>query len=222
MKRALVSGANRGIGLQICKDLAEKGYEVFLGARDLSSGEKAAASINNGMIIPIELDVANSLSIQKTFEKLKKLDVLLNNAGILKEDKILGGSLEAFENSWRVHVIGPLELAKAFMPGMNDRGYGRIVNVSSAWGSFGQGLGGPPAYSISKAALNALTINLAREASKGVLVNSVCPGWVRTDMGGKEAARSVEEGSKGIVYLATLKDDGPNGGFFRDGQAISF
>ena len=133
-----------------------------------------------------------------------------------------GKGYEAFELSLDVNLMGALRTARAFMPAMVARGWGRVVNVSSIWGSFAKGLGGPPGYSVSKAALNALTVQLAREAGGGILVNAMCPGWVRTRMGGSNASRSPAEGADTAIFLATLPDDGPTGGFFSDRTPIAW
>ena len=129
---------------------------------------------------------------------------------------------ETIEVALRTNLAGPFWLARAFVPAMVRAGYGRVVNVSSGWGSFAGQLGGPVGYSVTKAALNALTVKLAQEVSGDLKVNAVCPGWVRTRMGGAGATRTVEKGAETIVWLATLKADGPNGGFFRDKQSISW
>ncbi|MBN4067212.1 SDR family NAD(P)-dependent oxidoreductase [Simkania negevensis] len=225
MRTALVTGGNRGIGFEACRQLAYKGIQVFLGSRDMSAGEKAAMELKNsdGEVIPVQLDVSKKESIQNVQKDIgKEIDILVNNAGALFQESILEGNAESFEDSWRIHVLGPLQLAQQFMPGMNKRQYGRIVNVSSAWRSFAEGLGGPAPYSITKAALNAMTIKLAEEAIGDVKINSMCPGWVRTSMGGASAPRTPEEGADTIVWLATLDANGPNGGFFRNRQPIDW
>ena len=126
------------------------------------------------------------------------------------------------EEAIAVNLLGPLRTARAFMPGMAQRGYGRVVNVSSNWGSFDQGLEGPAAYAVTKAALNALTVRLAREAGEGVKVNCMCPGWVQTRMGGQGATSTPEQGADTAVFLATLPDDGPTSGFFRHRKPIAW
>ena len=222
---ALVTGGNRGIGLEICHQLARNGHAVVLGCRVIDSGEAAVADLQAaGHDVRVErLDVSDCGSIQACAERLASaginIDVLVNNAGVLAEGHLLSGDSTPMDKAIAINLLGPYHTARAFMPGMARRGWGRVVNVSSAWGSFASGLEGPAAYAISKAALNALTVRLAREAGSGVLVNCMCPGWVRTRMGGKAATRSVAEGADTALFLATLPDDGPNGGFFRDRMA---
>ncbi len=222
---ALVTGGNRGIGLEICHQLARQGHAVVLGSRDPASGEGAAADLREaGHDVRVErLDVSDDGSIRACAERLASagvdVDVLVNNAGVLAEGNLLSGDSAPMDEAIAVNILGPYHTARAFMPGMARRGWGRVVNISSGWGSFASGLEGPAAYAISKAALNALTVRLAREAGPGVLVNCMCPGWVRTRMGGKAATRSVAEGADTALFLATLPDDGPTAGFFRDRMA---
>jgi len=226
-KRALVTGANRGIGLEICRQLAKAGHAVLLGARDPALGEEAAAKLRaEGLdVTVVEIDVSKPASVKKCAAALKKqghdVDMLVNNAGVIAEGKLLSGP-DPMKGALAVNLLGPLNTARVFMPAMAARGWGRVVNVSSTWGSFESGLEGPAAYAVSKAALNALTVRLAREAGEGVLVNAMCPGWVRTRMGGDGADRSVEEGADTALFLATLPDDGPSGGFFRDRAPIAW
>jgi NAD(P)-dependent dehydrogenase (short-subunit alcohol dehydrogenase family) len=146
------------------------------------------------------------------------IDVLINNAGILPDGDMLTMPWEDIEAATRVNALGPLFMMRLLMPDMAARGYGRVVNVSSGWGSL-NGLG-PGAYGITKAFLNAITVKGAREAGRGVLVNAMCPGWVRTDMGGPGADRAPEQGADTALFLATLPDGGPSGGIFRDRQPI--
>jgi NAD(P)-dependent dehydrogenase (short-subunit alcohol dehydrogenase family) len=225
MKTALVTGGNRGIGFAVCRQLAEHGVKVFLGSRDFLAGENAAKELQKlGFdITPMQLDVSSQDSIEAAVEKLDgAVDILVNNAGVLSKETLLEGNLSSFDDSWKVHVMGPLQLVQKLMPGMNERQYGRVVNVSSGWGSFSADLGGPPPYSITKAALNAMTVKLSEEVQGDVKVNSMCPGWVRTEMGGSSAPRTPEEGADTIVWLATVDSDGPNGGFFRDREEIEW
>lgn len=220
-RTALVTGGNRGIGLEICRQLGHQGYKVLLGARDVSLGEAAAAELaRDGMnVTAVEIDVSKAASVKRCAAGLKKqgieVDVLVNNAGVIAEGELLAGP-DPMKGALAVNLMGPLNAARAFVPAMAERGWGRVVNVSSTWGSFDAGLEGPAAYAVTKAALNALTVRLAREAGDGVLVNSVCPGWVRTRMGSDAATRSVEEGADTAFYLATLADGGPSGQFFKD------
>ena len=226
MRTVLVTGANRGIGLAIAQGLAAQGgLRVLLGSRDLAQGEAAAAGLAGGAAA-VALDVSDRAALKRQVaaiaERHGAIDVLVNNAGILEEGTALSAPEEAFDRSFRVNVLAPLDLIRAVVPGMVDRGYGRIVNLSSGWGSFDEGLAGPAAYSISKAALNALTVTVARALPATVKVNAMCPGWVRTAMGGANATRSPEEGAATALWLATLPEDGPTGGFFRDRQPIAW
>ena len=219
MKRhALVTGANRGIGLATARGLAGMGLEVLVGARDPAAAEAAADEIGG---FPVVLDVADPASIAGALEDIGEVDVLVNNAGVLGSGGVLD-SLSEWERSMAVMLEGPFRLMHGLVPKMVARGYGRVVNVSSGWGAFSDGLAGPGAYGVAKAALNALTLSAARGLPDSVKVNAVCPGWVRTRMGGTGAARSPEEGAETVLWLATLEDDGPTGGFFRDKQRIDW
>lgn len=218
MKRALVTGANRGIGYAIAMGLKEHGLDVLLGARDLSAGRRAAKEIG---ATALELDVADPESITAAVNGAGTVDVLVNNAGILGSGNILDDP-EDFAASMAVMVQGPYLLMHHLTPNMVSRGYGRIVNVSSGWGAFSDGLAGPASYGVSKAALNALTVASARALPKSVKVNAMCPGWVRTRMGGGAASRSPEEGADTAIWLATLGADGPTGEFFRNRKRIDW
>lgn len=218
MKRAIVTGANRGIGLAIAKGLQNKGLEVFVAARDLAAGERAADQIGAKAI---ELDVANPKSISAAAAKVGPVDVLVNNAGILGTGSVLDDP-DDFHASMAVMVHGPYLLMQLLTPHMVANGYGRVVNVSSGWGAFSEGLEGPASYGVAKAALNALTMASANTLPHNVKVNAMCPGWVRTRMGGRGADRSPEEGADTAVWLATLPNDGPTGLFFRDRQPIEW
>lgn len=227
---AIVTGANRGIGLQVCKDLARIGYHVVLTARDLSKAQAAAATIGGaGTVTPHALDVTSSDSIAElrafVAQTFGRCDVLVNNAAIYVDGSanVLDVGMDVMRDTVETNVYGPLLLCQAFLPMMQRQGYGRVVNVSSQAGQFKSMDAGTPAYNMSKAALNALTVMLAKAAShKNVLVNAVCPGWVRTDMGGPSADRSVEEGADSIVWLATLPEGGPTGGFFHDRRRVEW
>ena len=147
--------------------------------------------------------------------------MLVNNAGVLRDVPLMAGNSD-FPEAMQVMVHAPWDLIRRVAPGMGARGYGRIVNLSSGWGSFAEGLEGPGAYGVAKAALGALTKALPRDLAPGVLVNAMCPGWVRTRMGGPNASRSPEEGADTGVWLATLPEDGPTGGFFRRREPIAW
>jgi NAD(P)-dependent dehydrogenase (short-subunit alcohol dehydrogenase family) len=219
VRTALVTGANRGIGLEASRQLALAGLDVVLTARNARAGEAAAAELD---VRFEKLDVSSDRSVRDCADRLERdgvaVDVLVNNAGVLESGPILGVDDDLLRHTLEVNLLGPLRTARAFMPGMLDRGYGRVVNVSSGSGSITEASAYSPAYSISKAALNMLTRQLAfaAEGHGDVKVNVMCPGWVRTDMGGRSAPRSPEEGVDTLVWLATLPPDGPTNGFFRD------
>ena len=229
MKRTvLVTGANRGIGLAIARQLAELGNPVLLGSRDLKAGQDAARSLQRPSldIEPVHIDLTDLATIDAALNKIKKagrhVDVLVNNAGVLHEKPILELTEKEIGDSIAVHITGPLRLIRALAPKMIERKYGRIVNLSSGWGSFAEGMGGPGLYGVTKAALNALTVRLSKELPSAVKVNAMCPGWVRTRMGGQGATLSPDEGADTAGWLATLPDDGPTGGFFRDRKPIAW
>ena len=229
MKRTmLVTGANRGIGLAIARQLAELGHSVLLGSRDPSAGDAAAAPLRRrGLdVAPVHLDLTAPATIDAAINHIptsgRAVDTLVNNAGVLHEQPLLELTDAQIAESIAVHLTSPIRLIRSLVPGIVARGYGRIVNVSSGWGSFAEGMGGPGDYGITKAALNALTVRLAKELPPAVKVNAMCPGWVRTRMGGEGATRTPEEGADTAVWLATLPDDGPTGGFFRDRKPIDW
>ena len=223
---ALVTGANRGIGLETSKRLARLGLRVVMTSRALAAAaEEARKLASQGFdVLAEELDVASEPAAadlaRRLAERSVPVDVLVNNAGIYPQGGVLDAPARSFRDAIDVNYLGALWTCRAFVPGMLRRGYGRVVNVSSGSGSIGEGLPGPAPYCISKVALNALTIELAQEARGDVKVNSVCPGWVRTRMGGPSADLSVEESVETIVWLATLPASGPNGGFFREKKSI--
>jgi NAD(P)-dependent dehydrogenase (short-subunit alcohol dehydrogenase family) len=225
---AVVSGGNRGIGLETCRQLAERGFDVVLGSRDLDKGRRAADGLGStaGRVLPFQLDVADVGSVGRLADdvasELGGADILVNNAAILYDTWARGvdADLDEVQEAMEVNLFGAWRMAEAFIPLLRRSAHGRIVNVSSQGGSLASMSGGAPAYSISKAALNALTRVLAAELRRdGILVNSICPGWVATDMGGP-GGRPVGEGAASVVWGALLPDDGPTGGFFRDGRPL--
>ncbi|MGH9817736.1 MAG: SDR family NAD(P)-dependent oxidoreductase, partial [Candidatus Acidiferrales bacterium] len=206
---ALVTGANRGIGQEVVRQLAREGFVALLGARDLGKGEEAAEKIaaKELAIHAVQLDVTNEGSVQRALadaqERFGCIDVLVNNAAILYDDwqKGLDADFAQVRDALETNLLGAWRMCKVCAPLMRKQRYGRIVNVSSESGSLASMGADTPAYGTSKAGLNALTRILAAELrGSGVLVNSVCPGWVRTDMGGKNAPRSVAEGAAGILW----------------------
>ena len=225
---ALVTGANRGIGFEVCRQLAAEGFLVLLTARDARKAKAAADALSRaGRVEPLALDVTDANSIAKAADEVARrhgqLDILINNAGInydtwetVENADINGTVMETITTN----LLGPWRVCQAFLPLLRKSRAGRIVNVSSESGSLAHMGAGPPAYQVTKAALNALTRTLAGELrGSHILVNSVCPGWVATDMGGT-GGRPVAEGAAGIVWAATLPNDGPGGGFFRDGKPL--
>ena len=226
---ALVTGANRGIGFEVCRQLAEKDFVVLLTARDAAKAQKAARKLANvGTVEALVLDVGDASSIKKAANEVARrygyLDVLVNNAGINYDTWETAENAEidvAVVETIRTNLLGSWRVCQAFLPLLRKSKAARIVNVSSESGSLAHMGVGPPAYQVTKAALNALTRTLAGELRHAhILVNAVCPGWVATDMGGAGAPRSVEEGAAGIVWAATLPQNGPTGGFFRDGKPL--
>jgi len=228
-KIAMVTGGNKGIGFEICRQLARQGMDVLLTARDETKGKEACDSLRKeGIRVRFHpLDVDDPGSIRRIREYVEKesgrLDILVNNAGVnLDGEKTAENvDIETVDRTIATNAYGPLLMCQAFLPLMRLHNYGRIVNVSSTMGSLTEMAGGYPAYRVSKAALNAVTRILAHETmGTNIRVNSMCPGWVRTDMGGPEAERSVAEGADTAIWLGTLPDGGPTGGFFRDRKKI--
>jgi NAD(P)-dependent dehydrogenase (short-subunit alcohol dehydrogenase family) len=226
---ALVTGAARGIGREVARQLAERGHAVIVTARD---GAKAAAAAEeiDGTAIPLELDVADPASVEAMATSVRespgRLDVLVNNAGVVLDGGVSGTEpdFEAIQATLDTNFFGAYRVTAALLPLLRESAHPRIVNVSSGMGGVTEMGGWVPGYRVSKASLNVMTRILSNElADDGVLVNSACPGFVASDMGKQWGAKkSLEDGAAGIVWLATLADDGPTGGFFRDGKAIAF
>jgi NAD(P)-dependent dehydrogenase (short-subunit alcohol dehydrogenase family) len=219
---AVVTGANRGIGLEVVRQLAERGMEVVLTARDEQKGAAAAASLA-GEVRVAALDVSEQDSVDRfarwAHDHLDRVDVLVNNAAILYDTWELASDadLALVHQALETNLFGAWRITQALLPLLGKSANARIVNVSSGAGSL-RSMRGTPAYSVSKAALNALTRLLAGELPQ-MRVNAVCPGWVATDMGGR-GGRPVAAGAASVVWAATLERDGPTGGFFRDGVPL--
>lgn len=229
---AVVSGANRGIGLEVVRQLAAAGDTVVLGSRDVAAGERAAASLpgslDSGRVLVRHLDVTDQASLDAVADELSnehgRVDVLVNNAAIHYDtwQQAAGADLGVVVEALDTNLVGAWRTINTLLPWLRASAHGRIVNVSSEAGSLASMGGGTPAYRASKAALNALTRMLASELrSDGILVNSVCPGWVATDMGGP-GGRPVQEGAASVVWAIDLPDKGPSGGFYRDGAPLPF
>ena len=267
MKTVLVTGGNRGIGLEICRQLDELGHTVILGSRDFEKGIEAAKSLSSNVIVK-QLDVTDEESIRNLFRFVKndfgKLDVLINNAGVGarhkgQENSILSGIKSVVKTKsfgvWRVakrivpilkksgmvppgknteniplesvyyvmetNFYGAWRMIRDFIPLLQKSDDARIINMSSGMGALENLKGDYPGYSLSKSSLNALTIMFSNELEKGIKVNAMCPGWVRTDMGGPAAPRNVSEGADTAIWLTTEKEI-PTGKFFRDRQVINW
>lgn len=227
---AVVTGGNRGIGLEVVRQLARRDYRVVLGSRELARGQAAAARVDPGgdRVTAVQLDVADDASVtamaDRVTRELGRADVVVNNAAILYDTWAQARTADLFQvqQALDTNLFGAWRVTQALLPLLEHSTHPRVVNVSSGAGSLAEMTGGTPAYSVSKAALNALTRLLAGELRPhGVLVNAVCPGWVATDMGGV-GGRPVAEGAAGVVWAATLPDDGPTGGFYRDGKPVAW
>jgi NAD(P)-dependent dehydrogenase (short-subunit alcohol dehydrogenase family) len=225
---ALVSGGNRGIGLEVCRQLSEQGVTVVIGSRDEDRGRVAAEGLE-GSVLPHQLDVADAGSVDRMAafleDRFGRLDVLVNNAAISNDDGQRGvdADLDLVKEALEANLFGAWRLCEVAIPLMRRNGYGRIVNVSTGLAALEDMGGGSPGYRVSKTALNVLTRILASELrGSGILVNAVNPGWVQTEMGGSGATRSVEEGAEALVWAATLPNSGPTGGFFRDRSPVAW
>ena len=225
---ALVSGGNRGIGLEVCRQLADRGLTVVMGSRDAEQGRAAAAELPGGVVVH-QLDVSDPESVERLSgsieEEFGRLDVLVNNAAISNDEgqSGVGRRPRPGKEALEANLFGAWRLCEVAIPLMRRNGYGRIVNVSTGLASLEDMGGGSPGYRVSKTALNVLTRILASELrGSGILVNAVNPGWVQTDMGGSGATRTVQEGAEALVWAATLPNNGPNGGFFRDREPVAW
>jgi NAD(P)-dependent dehydrogenase (short-subunit alcohol dehydrogenase family) len=228
---ALVTGGNRGIGLEVCRQLAGTGVTVLLGSRDLHAGADAARQLTSAQtsVRPVQLDITSSSDVAAARTLVEQefgaLDILVNNAAVLlaEDAGILEVSDSELRETFEVNVFAQLAMCRAFVPAMVVRRYGRVVNVSSTAGQLQSMTSYAPAYSISKTALNAMTKVVAESVrGTGVLVNCVNPGWVRTSMGGPHAPLTVEQGADTIVWAATLADNGPTGAFLGSRRPIAW
>ncbi|MEU2081820.1 SDR family NAD(P)-dependent oxidoreductase [Streptomyces albus] len=223
-RTALVTGANRGIGLAVARMLHERGHHVLLAARDAEAARSAASGLGTGAR-GVALDVTEPVTVEKLAAEAQDVDILVNNAGVQLDWGERPSTVDPalVERTLQINLLGSWRVAAAFLPGMVRRGWGRVVNISSGTGSFTLGIAGAcPAYSVSKTALNALTVMLARETEgTGVLVNAINPGLVRTRMR-PDAPQSPQEAAEHIVRAATLPDDGPTGVFLRRETVIGW
>ncbi len=234
-KVALVTGANKGIGFEIARQLAQQNITVLMGVRDPERGAAAAKQLQSDgrdahfLVIDVTRPASIKAAVGKINNDYKRLDILVNNAGIMidTQSDILALDPAVLHRTLETNVLGPLLLAQAGVPLMKSNGYGRIVNMASTLGSLTDSANPDspyasvpvPAYRLSKTLLNGITVQLVRELrGTNILVNSACPGWVRTDMGGDQAPLTPAQGADTPVWLATLPDGGPTGGFFRDRQ----
>jgi NAD(P)-dependent dehydrogenase (short-subunit alcohol dehydrogenase family) len=216
---AVITGANRGIGLEVARQLAGRGDTAILTARDLAKAQAATAALGANARAA-QLDVTDPDSVARLADGLDAVDVLINNAAIHYDtwQRASTADLDVVREALETNVIGAWRTAIALIPRLRESAHPRIVNVSSGAGELTDMGGGTPAYRVSKTALNAMTRMLAAELP-GVLVNSVCPGWVATDMGGP-GGRPVSQGAASVLWAVDLPDNGPTGGFFRDGRPL--
>jgi NAD(P)-dependent dehydrogenase (short-subunit alcohol dehydrogenase family) len=226
---AVVTGAGRGLGLETCRQLVARGMTVAVTARQAGAVKEAVGELKGGpgTAVGEVLDIASDDAVEDFFARFQsrydRLDVLVNNAALTYgRASFATVTAETILEAVNNNALGALRMIRRALPAMNRNRYGRIVNVSTGMAALSDMGGGSVPYRISKTALNAVTRIAHAEAGRNVKVNSVCPGWVRTDMGGWSAPRDVAKGAAGIVWAATLPDDGPSGGFFRDGKAIDW
>ncbi|NRF94198.1 SDR family oxidoreductase [Paenibacillus frigoriresistens] len=228
---ALVTGANRGIGFELVKQLALNGFRVILASRDPVKGYEAAQRLEqSGLDVTfVQMDVDDQNSIQQASltvnETFGRLDVLINNAGVYLDENELFMTMDPsiLEKTMSTNFFGVYHVIRTFIPLMKKRSFGRIINISSEYGMMNEmserGVG---AYKLSKLALNALTRLAAAEIQGDIKINAICPGWVSSDMGGPSAPRTPKQAAESILWLATIGPDGPQGGFFRDEKAIDW
>jgi len=222
-RTALITGANRGIGHEIARQLAAMGIAVVIGSRDRAAGQVAARGLGPD-VRGEHLDVSDRGSVEACARRLAdagvEIDILVNNAGLYTTTPLLAVEEHELLEALQVNFIGAWRTARVFVPGMRGRGWGRVVNVSTGYAHFADRPPEAGAYGLAKSSLNVLTRMIAAEAGARVKVNSMSPGWVATRMGGSGAPRSVQEGADTAVWLATLPDDGPTDGFYYDRQRI--
>jgi NAD(P)-dependent dehydrogenase (short-subunit alcohol dehydrogenase family) len=222
-KRLLITGGNRGIGFAIAQGLLAQNYEVIITARSLDHA-KAAATKLSGKVTPLQLEVTDDASIHQAIQQIEALDVLINNAGIYPDE---GANILTADRAFMMHTLdantlGPLHMTQACLPLLEKSTDARVINLSSGYGEINSLAADVPSYCLSKLALNGVTIMLAQALSaKNIAVNAMCPGWVRTDMGGSSAPRSPEQGADTAIWLATEADCGETGKFWRDRAVIT-
>ncbi len=235
-KVALVTGGNRGLGFEISSQLAKQGHMVILTSRTHDDGCEAVDKIKNINVVYHQLDVTSDKSISSLHDFIKsnygRLDILINNAGVLLDHRSYGGierhsildiSMDVLTSTMNTNVYGPFMMCQAFIPLMQINKYGRIVNISSKAGQLNQSSSGVPIYRLSKVALNGVTRIFSDELrDSNILVNSVCPGWVKTRMGGPNALLSTKEAVDTIIWLANLPDDGPTGEFYSEKKKVDW
>jgi NAD(P)-dependent dehydrogenase (short-subunit alcohol dehydrogenase family) len=222
-KRVLITGGNRGIGFAIAQGLLAQGYEIIITARSLENAQAAAAKLS-GKVTPLQLEVTDDNSIHQAIQQIDTLDVLINNAGIYPDEgvTILTADRAFMTHTLDTNTLGPLHLTQACIPLLEKSPDARVINLSSGYGEINSLAADVPSYCLSKLALNSVTIMLAQALkSKNIMVNAMCPGWVRTDMGGASAPRSPEQGADTAIWLATEASRHETGKFWRDRVAVA-
>ncbi|WP_144549476.1 SDR family oxidoreductase [Bacillus sp. X1(2014)] len=231
LKVALITGGNRGIGYELVKQLALKGFKVILASRDPEMGQETTQKLKelNLDVSFVVMDVDDQESIRQAAitvnERYGRLDVLINNAGVYLDEnkKLVAMDPSILERTMATNFFGAYHVIRSFIPIMEEQGYGRIINVSSEFGALSEmSYPGVGAYKLSKLALNGLTQLIAAEINGDIKINAVDPGWVSSDMGGPSAPRTPKQAAESILWLATIGPEGPNGGFFRDGNRIDW